>query len=81
VSDMDPTRPGEEADHPDRLSGPALGPEQRRDALARLSNEVFDVLVNQIRKIPGVERADFLLNLKILKDNYEWSPAESPNHG
>jgi Lrp/AsnC family transcriptional regulator for asnA, asnC and gidA len=44
-------------------------------------DEVFDVLVNQIRKIPGVERADFLLNLKILKDNYEWSPAESPNHG
>jgi glycerol-3-phosphate dehydrogenase len=42
---MDLTRPGEEADHPDRLSGPALGPEQRRDALARLSNEVFDVLV------------------------------------
>ena len=40
--------------------------------------EVYDVLVNHIRTIPGVERADFLLNLKILKDNYEWSPAESP---
>jgi len=40
--------------------------------------EVFDVLVNHIRTIPGVEQADFLLNLKILKDNYEWSPAESP---
>ena len=41
-------------------------------------DEVFDVLVNHIRSIPGVEQADFLLNLKILKDNYEWSPAESP---
>ena len=41
-------------------------------------DEVFDVLVNHIRTIPGVEQADFLLNLKILKDNYEWSPAESP---
>ena len=40
--------------------------------------EVYDVLVNHIRTIPGVEQADFLLNLKILKDNYEWSPAESP---
>ena len=40
--------------------------------------EVFDVLVNHIRTIPGVEQADFLLNLKILKDNYEWSPAEGP---
>ena len=40
--------------------------------------EIFDVLVNHIRMIPGVEQADFLLNLKILKDNYEWSPAESP---
>ncbi len=40
--------------------------------------EVFDVLVNHIHTIPGVEQADFLLNLKILKDNYEWSPAESP---
>lgn len=40
--------------------------------------EVYDVLVNHIHTIPGIERADFLLNLKILKDNYEWSPAESP---
>ncbi len=40
--------------------------------------ELMDVLVNQIRMIPGVEQAEFLLNLKILKDNYEWSPAESP---
>ena len=41
-------------------------------------DEVFDVLVNHIRTIPGVEQADFLLNLKILKDNYEWSPGERP---
>lgn len=39
--------------------------------------ELHDVLVNHVRKIPGVHRADFLLNLKILKDNYEWSPREA----
>ena len=38
--------------------------------------ELMDVLVNHIRTIPGVERADFLLHLKVLKDNYEWSPGE-----
>ncbi len=40
--------------------------------------ELMDVLVNHIRTIPGVQHAEFLLNLKILKDNYEWSPVESP---
>jgi Lrp/AsnC family transcriptional regulator for asnA, asnC and gidA len=40
--------------------------------------ELMDVLVNHIRSIPGVEQADLLVHLKILKDNYEWSPAESP---
>ena len=40
--------------------------------------ELLDVLVNHIRTIPGIEQADFLLNLKILKDNYEWSPGEPP---
>ena len=40
--------------------------------------ELFDVLVNHIRTIPGIEQADFLLNLKILKDNYEWSPGGEP---
>jgi Lrp/AsnC family transcriptional regulator, regulator for asnA, asnC and gidA len=39
--------------------------------------ELLDVLVNQIRTIPGVDHAEFLLNLKILKDNYEWSPVET----
>jgi Lrp/AsnC family transcriptional regulator, regulator for asnA, asnC and gidA len=39
--------------------------------------ELMDVLVNQIRMIPGVDHAEFLLNLKVLKDNYEWSPVES----
>ena len=38
--------------------------------------ELMDVLVNQIRTIPGIEQADFLLTLKVLKDNYEWSPRE-----
>jgi Lrp/AsnC family transcriptional regulator for asnA, asnC and gidA len=40
--------------------------------------ELMEVLVNRIRAIPGVDQADCLLNLKILKDNYEWSPGESP---
>jgi Lrp/AsnC family transcriptional regulator, regulator for asnA, asnC and gidA len=41
-------------------------------------DELHDVLLNHIRTIPGIEQADFLLHLKILKDNYEWSPGESP---
>ena len=40
--------------------------------------ELMDVLVNRIRIIPGITRSDFLLNLKILKDNYDWSPDASP---
>lgn len=40
--------------------------------------ELLDVLVNHVRTIPGIEQADFVLNLKILKDNYEWSPGEPP---
>lgn len=36
--------------------------------------ELADILVNRIRPIPGIREADFLLNLRILKDNYEWSP-------
>lgn len=38
--------------------------------------ELFDVLINHIRTIPGIEQANVVLNLKILKDNYEWSPGE-----
>jgi len=40
--------------------------------------ELMDVLVNHIRRIPGVEHAELLLHLKVLKDNYEWSPGEGP---
>jgi Lrp/AsnC family transcriptional regulator for asnA, asnC and gidA len=40
--------------------------------------ELMDVLVNRIRTIPGITRSDFLLNLKILKDNHDWSPDASP---
>ena len=40
--------------------------------------ELLDVLVNHIRTIPGIQQADFVLNLQILKDNYEWSPGEPP---
>ena len=40
--------------------------------------ELLDVLVNHIRTIPGIQQAEFLLHLKVLKDNYEWSPGEPP---
>jgi len=40
--------------------------------------ELMDVLVNHIRKVPGVQHAELLLHLKVLKDNYEWSPGEGP---
>jgi Lrp/AsnC family transcriptional regulator for asnA, asnC and gidA len=40
--------------------------------------ELMDVLVDHIRTIPGIVQAEFLLHLKILKDNYEWSPGEGP---
>ena len=43
--------------------------------------ELLDVLVNHIRTIPGIDQADFGLNLKILKDNYEWSPGADPAGG
>jgi len=39
-------------------------------------DELLQVLVNDIRTIPGIDQADVVLNLKILKDNYEWSPGE-----
>lgn len=35
-----------------------------------------DMLVNRIRPIPGIERAEHVLILKVLKDNYEWSPPD-----
>ena len=41
-------------------------------------DELFKVLVDDIRTIPGIDQADVVLNLKILKDNYEWSPGEGP---
>jgi len=40
--------------------------------------ELRDVLVNHVRTIPGIIQAEFLLHLKVLKDNYEWSPGGSP---
>ncbi len=35
-----------------------------------------DMLVNRIRPIPGIERAEHVLILRVLKDNYEWSPPD-----
>lgn len=36
---------------------------------------LYDLLVNRIRPIPGIMEAELLLMLKVLKDNYQWSPA------
>lgn len=41
-------------------------------------DELYDVLVNDIRAIPGIEQADMVLHLRVLKDTYEWSPGEGP---
>lgn len=38
--------------------------------------ELLDVLVNRIRTIEGIEHAEFLTHLRVLKDNYEWSPTD-----
>ncbi len=38
--------------------------------------ELLDVLVDRIRAIPGIQHSEFLLHLRVLKDNYEWSPGE-----
>jgi Lrp/AsnC family transcriptional regulator for asnA, asnC and gidA len=35
---------------------------------------LFDLLVNRIRPVPGILEAELLLMLKVLKDNYQWSP-------
>ena len=40
-------------------------------------DEAYDILVNEIRVIPGIEQADVVLHLRVLKDTYEWSPGES----
>ena len=40
-------------------------------------DEAYDILVNEIRIIPGIEQADVVLHLRVLKDTYEWSPGES----
>jgi Lrp/AsnC family transcriptional regulator for asnA, asnC and gidA len=42
--------------------------------VARDREELMDVLVNRIRAIEGIEHAEFFLHLRVLKDNYEWSP-------
>lgn len=36
---------------------------------------LYDLLVNRIRPIPGIVEAELMLTLKVLKDNYQWSPA------
>jgi Lrp/AsnC family transcriptional regulator for asnA, asnC and gidA len=36
---------------------------------------LYDLLVHRIRPIPGIVEAELMLMLKVLKDNYQWSPA------
>jgi Lrp/AsnC family transcriptional regulator for asnA, asnC and gidA len=36
---------------------------------------LYDLLVHRIRPIPGLVEAELMLMLKVLKDNYQWSPA------
>ena len=40
-------------------------------------DELFDVLINKIRSLPGVARVDLFLHLKVVKDTYEWPPIET----
>ena len=40
-------------------------------------DELYEALVNHIRTIPGIEQADMVLHLRVLKDTYEWSPGET----
>jgi Lrp/AsnC family transcriptional regulator for asnA, asnC and gidA len=35
---------------------------------------LFELLVDRIRPIPGILETELLLMLKVLKDNYQWSP-------
>jgi hypothetical protein len=36
---------------------------------------LYDLLVNRVRPIPGILETEMLLMLRVLKDNYQWSPA------
>jgi len=45
-------------------------------AVSRDRQGLQDLLVKRIRPIPGIERAEHVLILKVLKDNYEWSPGD-----
>jgi len=42
--------------------------------VCRDREELFELLVDRIRPIPGVLETELLLMLKVLKDNYQWSP-------
>jgi len=37
---------------------------------------LYDLLVHRIRPIPGILETELLLLLKVLKDNYQWSPGD-----
>jgi Lrp/AsnC family transcriptional regulator for asnA, asnC and gidA len=43
--------------------------------VCRDRDSLFDLLVNRVRPIPGILEVEVLLMLKVLKDNYQWSPA------
>jgi Lrp/AsnC family transcriptional regulator for asnA, asnC and gidA len=44
--------------------------------VSRDREDLRDMLVNRIRPLPGIERAEHVLILRVLKDNYEWSPRD-----
>jgi Lrp/AsnC family transcriptional regulator for asnA, asnC and gidA len=44
--------------------------------VSRDREELHEILVNRIRPIPGITHAEHQLVLKVLKDNYEWSPGD-----
>ena len=43
--------------------------------VCRDREDLFDLLVDRIRPIPGILEAEVLLMLKVLKDDHGWSPA------
>jgi Lrp/AsnC family transcriptional regulator for asnA, asnC and gidA len=43
--------------------------------VCRNREALFDLLVNRVRPIPGILETEMLLMLRVLKDNYQWSPA------
>jgi len=48
------------------------------DLVCRDNDELLDLLMTQVRAIPGVRHTTMSLYLEVCKDSYEWSPIEQP---